>query len=260
MKKGSLIIVGTGMITPAHMSQETVSYIQSADVVHHLLPDPLGKNTIEKLNHNCKNLGDLYFAGENRLESYKMMVTAIIEDVKNNQEVCAIFYGHPGIFVYPSHESIKQAKQAGYEARMLPSISAEDCLVADLSIDPGYSGCQHFEASQFMFYKHTINTYSAVVLWQLGVVGDDTMTTELKPSKNGLAMLKESLLNWYPEEHVVTLYEAATIPLMPARIEKLCVGQLDTAIVNTITTLYIPALSVPPINTDFCNKWKININ
>jgi len=30
---------------------------------------------------------------------------------------------------------------------MLPGISAEDCLVADLGIDPASSGCQSYEAN-----------------------------------------------------------------------------------------------------------------
>ncbi len=260
MKKGSLTIVGTGLITPAHLSQESISYIKSADVVHFLIPDPLGKSTVEILNSNIKNLGEFYFSGNNRLESYNMMVDSILSDVRKDKDVCVIFYGHPGVFVYPSHESIRQAKLAGYQARMLPAISAEDCLVADLGIDPGYSGCQHFECSQFMFYQHSINIYSSVILWQLGVVGDDTMSTTLKPAKNGLIMLKESLLNWYPEDHEVTVYEAATLPLMPARIETVQIGKLESIMVNPITTLYIPPLSIPPINIDFCKRWNINIS
>ena len=37
--------------------------------------------------------------------------------------VCAVFYGHPGVFVYPSHEAIRRARAEGFAARMLPALT-----------------------------------------------------------------------------------------------------------------------------------------
>ena len=39
---------------------------------------------------------------------------------------------HPGVYVAPSHETVLRARAEGYPARMLPGISSEDCLFADL--------------------------------------------------------------------------------------------------------------------------------
>ncbi len=265
MKTGSLTIVGTGILTPAHLSQETISVIKSADIVHALIPDALGISTITKLNNNIKNLGDLYYRkeqnknGNSRLDGYNLMIEAILADVKKDLKVCAIFYGHPGIFVFPSHVAIEKAKSAGYKAQMLPAISAESCLYADLGVDPGDLGCQSYEASQFVFYKHQINTSAALILWQLGVVGDETLTS-LKPTDNGLKMLQERLLAFYPKEHSITLYEASTLPIMPPRIESIKIGDLDSAQINTITTGYIPPLNEPELDITFCEKWNIDLN
>src|SRR3546814_21038374 len=55
---------------------------------------------------------------------------------------------------------------------MEAGVSAEDCLYADLGIDPGEVGCQHYEASQFMFYHRRIDPSAYLVLWQVGVAGD----------------------------------------------------------------------------------------
>ena len=57
---------------------------------------------------------------------------------------------------------------------MDPGISAEDCLYADLGLDPGTVGCTHFEASQLLFYRRLIDTSAWLVLWQVDVVGDRT--------------------------------------------------------------------------------------
>jgi len=264
MKKGSLVIVGTGILTPAHLSQESIARIKSAEIVHVLVPDPLGLSTIEKLNPNIKNLGALYFNkdtpenGANRLQAYNLMVDAILSDVRAGLKVCAIFSGHPGVFVYPSHTSINKAKQQGFDALMLPAISAEDCLFADLGLDPGDLGCQAYEASQFMFYQHSINIHAALILWQIGVVGDETLT-KLQPSENGLLMLTEKLLRSYPADHKITLYEATTLPIMPPRVEEITIAQLANAKVKTITTLYVPPLSEPKLDRTFCDKWQVDI-
>jgi len=263
MKKGSLVVVGTGILTPAHLSQESIDRIETADIVHVLVTDALGMSTIKKLNRKIKNLGDLYYDpnsdknGSNRLEAYNLMVESILKDVRSGLKVCAIFYGHPGVFVYPSHVSIEKAKEEGFEAKMLPAISAEDCLFADLGVDPGEMGCQAYEASQFMFYKHSINVHAALVLWQVGVAGELTFT-KLKPAKNGLLMLKDRLLDYYPEEHKITLYEATTLPMTSSRTENILIQNLEKIKVRTVTTLYIPPLCVPKINDKFSKKWNID--
>lgn len=265
MKKGSLVVVGTGLLTPAHLSQESINRIQTADIVHVLVPDPLGLSAVHELNSNIKNLAELYYDaksgknGANRLEAYELMVESILNDVRLGMRVCAIFYGHPGVFVYPSHVSISKAKQEGFDAKMLPAISAEDCLFADLGVDPGDLGCQAYEASQFIFFKHKINTCSALILWQIGVVGDETLT-KLEPSENGLDMLKEKLLTYYPPHHKITLYEASTLPIIPPRMDIIKLDELSDVKVKTITTLYVPPLSEPSLDLDFCHKWKIDIS
>jgi len=263
MNKGSLVVVGTGILTPAHLSQETIDRIKTADIVHVLVPDPLGLSTVKSLNKNIKNLADLYFDAEtgkngaNRLEAYDLMVDSILNDVRQNQKVCVIFYGHPGVFVYPSHKSIVIAKEEGFQAEMLPAISAEDCLFADLGVDPATVGCQAYEASQYLFYQHQLNTSAALILWQIGVVGDETLT-KLEPSENGLQMLKEKLLRDYPPSHQVVLYEASTLPIMEARKEMTIIDELHKASVRGITTLYVPPVSVPALDIEFCKLWGIN--
>ncbi len=262
MKKGSLVIVGTGILTPAHLSQESIDRIRTADIVHVLVPDPLGMMTIKKLNSKIKNLAELYFDqnsdrnGKNRLEAYELMVESILTDVRDGLRVCAIFYGHPGVFVYPSHKSINVAKKEGFDAYMLPAISAEDCLFADLGIDPADTGCQAYEASQFLFFQHIINSRSSLILWQIGVVGDVSLT-KLVPSKEGLNMLVDKLSDYYPLNHLVTLYEASTLPIMPPRIDVLTLEELKTAKVSTITTLFVPNNYEPEVDSDFCKKWNI---
>ena len=265
MANGKLTIVGTGILTPAHLSQEAINQIQYADQVYVLVPDPLGLPTIQKLNKNVFDLGQLYYEeeternGANRVEGYNQMVDIIMSKVRQDLNVCAVFYGHPGVFVYPAHECMILAKKEGYRAKMLPAISAEDCLFADLGVDPGDFGMQAYEATQFVLYNHPINTATPLILWQIGVVGDITFT-KMQPSERGLSMLQERLLQHYDHNHTLILYEAATIPLMPPRIENIKVGELQNASVKTITTVYVPAVTELNLDTEFCHRWEIDLN
>ncbi|WP_196139951.1 SAM-dependent methyltransferase [Aliikangiella sp. G2MR2-5] len=264
MKNGSLVVVGSGIITPAHLSQESINRIVSADIVHLLVPDPLGKAAIEQLNCNIKDMGDLYYDdssgrnGNNRVEAYDRMVDSIMADLRKGLKVCAVFYGHPGVFVYPSHKCISIARKEGFSAEMLPAISAEDCLFADLGIDPGDLGCQSYEATQYLIYHPPVNLASPLILWQIGVVGDLTFT-QMHPADNGLAMLKARLLERYAETHELILYEAPTLPLMPVRAEPIMLANLDFVEVKTITTLYLPPCQTPRVDLDFCSQWHIDL-
>ena len=75
----------------------------------------------------------------------------MLAEVRAGRRVCGAFYGHPGVFTRVPNKAIAQARAEGFEAHMEAGVSAEDCLYADLGIDPGEVGCQQYEASQFMF-------------------------------------------------------------------------------------------------------------
>lgn len=122
---------------------------------------------------------------------------------------------------------------------MEPGISAEDCLYADLGIDPGRAGCQHYEATQFLLYPKIIDPSAYLVLWQIGVVGDPTCR-HFSTTQAHRRVLVERLLNDYPEDHCVLVYEAATSPAATPRIEKVRLGSLPEAVLHMHSTLVVP--------------------
>jgi uncharacterized protein YabN with tetrapyrrole methylase and pyrophosphatase domain len=243
MSQGRLVVVGTGLITPQHITQEAKRHIQAADCVYHIVPDPLGVDYLRSLNSELIFLGDCYQKTDNRRQAYRMMAERIMSGVRQNRKVVAVFYGHPGVFVTPSHEAIRQARKEGYRAYMLPGISAEDCLFADLGIDPCYSGCQSHEATYFLIYKTVIDPASAFIIWQIGVVGDLSYSNQIAPAENGMSLLKQKLLSIYPADHRVAVYEAAVLPGFQPRIDWIALEQLDSVPINDISTLFIPAVA-----------------
>jgi precorrin-6B methylase 1 len=236
---GSLVCVGVGMTLGSHISPLARSHIEQADVVFTGVSDALVELWITRMNPDVRSLQPFYREGKSRMQTYRQMVQAMLIEVRAGKRVCGAFYGHPGVFAWSPHKAIELARSEGFPARMEPGISAEDCLYADLGIDPGKYGCQHFEASQMMFYQRRIDPTAYLVVWQVGLAGDRS----LKRFSTGPAyrqILVDVLTRDYPLDHQVTLYRAATLPLHRPRIEHLALGDLPQAFIEVPDTLVIP--------------------
>jgi uncharacterized protein YabN with tetrapyrrole methylase and pyrophosphatase domain len=207
--------------------------------VLYLVPEPISAHAVKSLNANARSLEHCYVEGLHRREVYRRMTEEILEPVRAGRHVCAAFYGHPGVFVFPSHEAIAIARAEGYEARMLPGISAEDCLFADLGVDPARAGCQSYEATRFLEERPNIEPRAALVLWQVGVVGSAEHTAEAEAPK--LDELVERLGTIYPAAHEVVVYEASSYAGVSPLVRPVALADLAAA-VTPVSTLYVPPL------------------
>jgi uncharacterized protein YabN with tetrapyrrole methylase and pyrophosphatase domain len=247
-KQGSLLVVGTGLKAGGQITPEAQSAIKNADKVFYVEGNSLIVSQIKSLNPNAETLLDLYAKGKPRYLTYMEMVERIITAVRSGLDVCAVFYGHPGVFVAPSHRAIRLARSEGYEALMLPGISAEDCIFADLVIDPARYGCQSYEATDFVIYRRVFDRRSTLVLWQVGVIGQVDYQGRIYDAKKGIDLLVEVLLESYPADYQAIIYEAAVFGLFLPRIEPVAIAKLGEAVLTGISTLVIPpdpSLSIP---------------
>jgi Tetrapyrrole (Corrin/Porphyrin) Methylases len=245
---GSLIVVGTGIRTVGHMTVEAISWIRISDKVLYVVGDPVAEALIRELNpQGAESLIGLYAVGKPRLLTYNEMIDRTLACVRQGLATCLACYGHPGVFVYPSHESIRRARAEGFVARMLPGISAEDCLFADLGVDPGIDGCQSYEATDFLASDRAIDPTSSVVLWQIGVLGDPTYKVD-SYNTPAMPLLIERLLRTYPPNHVVYLYEAAVFVGCEPIITRVTIPQLGAVPLSAGYTLYIPPAFPPRID------------
>ena len=236
---GSIVCVGTGMMLGAHISPRSRSHIEQADVVFAAVSDPVVELWLQEMHADVRSLQPYYGEGKSRHETYREMIEAMMLEVRAGKQVCGAFYGHPGVFAFAPHKVIEQARAEGFQAHMEPGISAEDCLYADLGIDPGRVGCQHYEASQFMFYRRQIDPTAYLVLWQVGIAGDRSFKRyATEPAYRQL--LIELLAEHYPLNHEVIVYEAATLPISTPRMQKLALSELANATLHLQSTLVLP--------------------
>ena len=239
LQDGSIVCVGIGMTLGSHISPLARSHIEQADSVFCSVSDAVVELWIKEMNPNFIDLQQFYQDGKDRRQTYKQMVEAMMTEVRHGKHVVGVFYGHPGVFAKAPHDVIEQARKEGYVGHMEPGISAEDCLYADLGIDPGKYGCQHFETSQFMLYYRQIDTAGYVVLWQIGLAGD-IHASQYTTSHLHRQLLVEQLLEHYPADHQVAIYEAPTLPIHEPRIEWFPLAELAQVQTHQHSTLLLP--------------------
>lgn len=246
---GRLLVVGTGISAPAHISLETKSAIETADIVHYGVADPVTEKWIIDHAKNARSLSDEYSADRTLFETYESMVGRIFHSVCNDQNVCAAFYGHPGMFVYAGHQAIKRATEAGYDAKMLPSISALDCLFADLAIDPSTTGCQMYEATEFVLRTRKPDQGSYLILWQIAHIGEITFSEETQ-NPQALTILRDYLSLYFDRSHELILYEASSYPICLPRIERIKLSKLAKFEIEKTMTLVVPPCIIPEVNDE----------
>ena len=245
--RGSLAIVGLGMTLGAHLTPRSRRLIEDADVVFVAVSDPIVELWVQGMHPDVRSLQPLYADGKNRQDTYREMVDTILAQVRAGRRVCGAFYGHPGVFAQAPHRAVRQARREGFEAVMEAGVSAEDCLYADLGIDPGRVGCQHYEASHLMLYERRIDSSAYLVVWQAAVAGDRSFRRFATGSEH-VQLLVDTLTRDYPLDHPCILYEASTLPIREPRIETLPLRELPAAELRLQSTLVLPPALKPVRN------------
>lgn len=244
--RGSLACVGMGMTLGSHLTPLARSHIEQADVVFAGLSDGIVEMWLQRMHPDVRSLQPYYREGKSRLKTYREWVELMMTEVRVGKKVCGVFYGHPGIFAWSPHKAIEVARAEGFAAHMEPGVSAEDCLYADLGIDPGRYGCQHFEASQLLFYERRIDPAGYLVLWQVGLVGDRSLA-RFQTGSAYRQVLVDVLSEVYPLDHELMIYRGATLPIQQPCVRRVALRDLPHVPVTVEETVVLPpALALRP--------------
>lgn len=240
--KGSLVVVGTG-IRPGHLTRETRKQIERADDVLYLLAELAPTSWIHQLNPSAESMIEIYRPGRDQREVYEELVEGVLRRVREGRRVCMVTYGHPAVLDDSCHEAVRRSRAEGYSAHLLPAVSAIDCLLADLDVDPGREGLQLFEATDFLLHRRALDASVPLVLLQISVIGDTRTTGSV--NRKGLSLLADRLEDSYGADHEVVIYEATPFSVGHPTIERSSVKKLASAPIEGLSTLFVPALSSP---------------
>jgi Tetrapyrrole (Corrin/Porphyrin) Methylases len=258
-RKGSLVVVGTG-ISVGQVTIEARAYMEQAEKLLYLVADPATSYWVRSLNATAESLHRFYSEAKPRIQTYLEMIDRILELVREGRQVCAAFYGHPGVFVFPSHEAIHRAREEGFVAKMLPGVSADACMYADLGFDPGTAGCQSYEATEFLLHPKTIDVNTPLILWQISVVGELGYRTDRLYNPEGLKVLSVELVKLYGPNHEVIIYVASPYVVCDPEIKVVSLAELANAQLSSVATLFVPPLGARQADLDMATQLGINID
>ncbi len=234
-------MVGTGYGGSGRITPETKTSVEGADAVFYLVSDPITASWICQTNVKAVSLHGCYSEGRGGKEACTEMVDRILLPLRDGARVCAAFYGHPSIFVAPAREAVRQARLLGCSARLLPAISALDCLYADLGVDPGVKGIQIFESTDFVVNRRIPDMATPLVILQAGAPGVTLYTEETTAETVRVSALATSLGHFYEPSHRVVVYEAAPLPIVETRADWIPLSDLAATRLSVYSTLYVPA-------------------
>lgn len=235
-----LFLVGLGL-KPAHLTAEAREAMSSCRSILYISYVP---ETEALLQHYCDSVVDLsgfYEAGLDRVTTYKRMAAAALEAAVSDPPVAFALYGHPLLLALPSMICLRVAPSLGLRVTALPAVSALDCIMADLGIDPVSSGVQMHEATDVLLYRRTILPESATILWQIGAMGTRLHAEGVVSLPGRLEELTSYLLRFFPADHPAYLV-ASSVTDSPAEVHRITLGDLpgSSKLVNVATTLYLP--------------------
>ncbi len=251
----SLTVVGTGIDAGGQLTPQAGAAFAAADEAFYLVSDPVAVRLLKRLNPRARSLHGYYGEGKARLETYEEMVEAILAPVRAGRAVCAAFYGHPGVFVYPGQVAIERARGEGFRARMFPGISSLDCLFADLGLDPAARGCQIHHATDFVLRQTVPDTTAHLILLQIGALGQPVHQD--RPDWSRLPVLIECLEAHYPPEHEVIGYEASPFPIARPVVVRVPLSGLAEAQLSVGMTLVVPPAAEPEPDPEMLSRLEL---
>ncbi|HAT2053601.1 SAM-dependent methyltransferase [Legionella pneumophila] len=233
-----LALVGTGIKTIAHITEEAKGYICTCDKVLYLVNEPLLERYIHKLAKSSESLDAIYFNAKSRENAYKNVAQFIYGEIEDVDSLCVVIYGHPCVFATPGLLAFSGLSN-NIKTVVCPGISAQDCLYADLRFDPASGGIQSFDATEYLLYDRSVDISSHVVVNQIGMVGNLGLPTNTV-NFEAINFIKNKLIKLYKNGKKAIIYEAALYPGTHPKITEFELEQLDRQELTTLSTLYIP--------------------
>ncbi|KAJ8095690.1 hypothetical protein PM082_022948 [Marasmius tenuissimus] len=222
-KSGSLTIAGSGIAAVAHITLETVSCIENADVIFYVCTDPVTEAFIrERSKGECSDLSVYYDKDKHRYESYVQMCEVMLNATRAGKNVLGIFYGHPGVFVSPSHRAIAIARAEGYRATMLPGVSAEDFLFSEIGFDPAVPGCVSQEATYIVLQDKALDPTVHNIIWQVGSVCAAAMVFD----NSSFHLLVDKLEKSFGNDHKLIHFIGPLLPQSTSLKQELTISEL----------------------------------
>ena len=123
--QGQLVIVGSGIRAISDMTLDAEAQVRAAQKALYCVGDPVTERKLHTLNPSAESLYGLYGKANLGWIHIERMLEAILSPLRAGLRVCVVYYGHPGVFAWSTHQAVRLARREGYRAQMHAGISAD---------------------------------------------------------------------------------------------------------------------------------------
>lgn len=241
-----IFILGIGIKTISHLTNESVEIIESATKVFYLVNEPIMKKFLSDISKDSFDLDKLYFSHNSRVKSYTEIVDKIICYASKNkdEDIAVVFYGHPYFCAEIGLGIKKIALTKNIPVNAYSAVSSLDCMYSDLDIDPAQHGMQIYEATHFINHPKIIDITSHLVLLQIGFIESQEVINLSNDNSIGLSKLKSILIkkHKYPPDHICVSYEASLYKDVSPVIHYIPINDIEKFKFSSISMLVITPL------------------
>lgn len=221
--KGSYVAVGLGMMLGAHISPRSRSEIEHADVVFGLVSDAIVELRLQEMRPDMRSLQPYYAEGKRCTRSYREMIEAMLAEVRSGHRVCGAFSTatraySPRCRITPSR---RRAPRAFPQKCMPAFLRRTACMPISVSI-PAPTAASTTKPANCCSISAAWDSSAYLVLWQIGVVGDRTVSRFWTGAAYRQLLLELLADEGYLPGHEVIVYEAATLPISTPRMGRGC--------------------------------------
>lgn len=225
----AITILGLGPGDAGQLSRQAWQLLTEADQVYLRtrqhptvsgLPSHLALHSFDELYEQAANFDEVYDA----------IAAEVLELGKRPQGVLYAVPGHPLMGEATVTRLLKLAQEANVPVHVIGAPSFIEPVLIALKLD-AMAGLQIADALDLASLRHPpLNPDQPAIIGQLY-------------NRQVASEVKLTLMNQYPDEHLVTLLQAASTP--QARVETLPLYELDRRECDYLTTLYVPPLEQP---------------
>lgn len=246
----NLIVVGLGIKFFAHLTKEAETVLRKSDKVLYLTNDDHYESFIHDINPASESLESIYFSCASRAHAYQAIQTKILSELQIGKTLCFAIYGHPTFFVQTVPDLYEHTKRLGLSMKVLPAVSAMDCMLADLCINPGDRDMQIFDATNILVYKKQLDWSSHIFIYQLGAVGESSHLREPHMLARRTKFFCDYLAKQVKGDPKVVIYEASQLPKRSSVVTRSTLKTLYLHPISPIATIYIPPVEQRPKQAD----------
>jgi uncharacterized protein YabN with tetrapyrrole methylase and pyrophosphatase domain len=235
-------VVGLGIVSVRQVTREAESAMRRSSQIFYAC-DAIGIH--DYLAELSPIVTEIYAStlreGEDRLSKYNRIAATVLEAALDHPPVTFAVAGHPMVFVYPTQQILAAAADLGLRVAVLPGISAFDCMIVDLGLDPGTGGVQMFETTALLLHQRALQPDVPCFLWQVGSV-ETRLFTRMPSVPERYRRLEAHLIKYYPPDHRVKVVYSSSHPLADAAILEFAIRDMHehAAEIHPGATLYIP--------------------